>query len=117
MVSISCAVFASSVRWMLLRRSCHSPAPLAVCSFHCLRRVAWCHGGAGYVLLLLKAAEVLGDPGGRYGAAAAAADEDIWRRGLLRKASRCRLGAGMQYACCYCCMLLNMQTAVAHSLG
>jgi hypothetical protein len=55
--------------------------------FTAFRRVAWCHGAAGYVLLLLKAAEVLGDPGGRYSAAAAAAGEDIWRRGLLKKVS------------------------------
>jgi hypothetical protein len=70
----------------------------------------WCNGGAGYVLLLLKAAEVLDDPGGRCSAAAAAAGEDIWRRGLLRKVLCCGwLGAGMQRTCCYCCMLLSMQ--------
>jgi hypothetical protein len=51
----------------------------------CCRRVSWCHGGAGYVLTMLKAADVLGDPGGRYSAAAAAAGEDIWKRGLLKK--------------------------------
>lgn len=37
---------------------------------------------------MLKAADVLGDPGGRYSAAAAAAGEDIWRRGLLKKVGR-----------------------------
>lgn len=36
---------------------------------------------------MLKAAAVLGDEGGRYSAAAAAAGEDIWTRGLLRKVS------------------------------
>lgn len=37
------------------------------------------------MLTLLKAAAVLGDPGGRYVAAATAAADDIWARGLLRK--------------------------------
>eukprot|EP00775_Hariotina_reticulata_P009210 gene9210-9377_t len=48
-------------------------------------RVAWCHGGTGFVLTLLKAAEVFGDGNGRYMAAATAAGNDIWRRGLLKK--------------------------------
>jgi hypothetical protein len=65
------------------------PLPSFCCPLCChCSRVAWCHGAAGYVLTMLKAAEVLGDPGGRYSTAAAAAGEDIWRRGLLRKVRR-----------------------------
>jgi hypothetical protein len=37
------------------------------------------------VLVLLRAAEVLGDLRGVYKAAATAAADDIWERGLLRK--------------------------------
>jgi hypothetical protein len=37
------------------------------------------------VLVMLRAADVLGDPGARYMAAARAAADDIWQRGLLRK--------------------------------
>lgn len=51
----------------------------------CCRRVAWCHGAAGLVLTMLKAADVLDDSQGRYMAAAKAAADDIWQRGLLKK--------------------------------
>jgi hypothetical protein len=64
------------------------PSLLPPCCLACFacRRVAWCHGAAGFVLTLLKAAEVLGDnDGGRYMTAATAAGNDIWQRGLLKK--------------------------------
>jgi hypothetical protein len=54
-------------------------------SAHTRRRVAWCHGASGLVLTMLKAAEALGDASGRYMAAATAAADTIWERGLLRK--------------------------------
>lgn len=69
---------------------------MLLCRLHplCCRRVAWCHGAAGLVLTMLKAADVLDDPQGRYMAAAKAAADDIWQRGLLKKvgdsnSSRC----------------------------
>ena len=47
------------------------------------------------VLVMLRAADVLGDPGGRYMAAARAAADDIWQRGLLRKVrGLCVCGGG-----------------------
>lgn len=77
-------------------------------------RVAWCHGAAGYVPAMLKAADVLGDPGGRYSAAAAAAGEDIWRRGLLKK------GVGLCHGICgngYALLALARATGEARWLS
>jgi hypothetical protein len=37
---------------------------------------------------MLKAADVLDDPQGRYLAAAKAAGDDIWQRGLLKKVGK-----------------------------
>jgi hypothetical protein len=71
------------------------------------RRVAWCHGAAGFVLLLLRAADVLGDPRGVYRAAAKAAADDIWERGLLRKVG---WGAGVSTT-----LVLTCHTPLMHS--
>jgi hypothetical protein len=67
--------------------SCNPPRFPAV-TLH--RRVAWCHGASGLVLTLIKAAQTVGDPQGRYMTAAQAAADDIWQRGLLKKVCRGR---------------------------
>jgi hypothetical protein len=66
------------------------------------------------VLTMLKAADVLGDPGGRYSAAAAAAGEDIWRRGLLKKVNA--ESRKLQASCCKISLVAWPPAVVAGSV-
>jgi len=49
------------------------------------RLVQWCHGAAGWVPALLRAAQASAGDAARYRAAAAAAADVVWARGVLTK--------------------------------